>query len=90
MSSVNEILGTIKFECKDSLYKGIHNLVRNEIYFDSDPEELTVSVIPCEELFVLNHRKETEFYNSIRKLMDLNLYFDANPRQLEITLTGGL
>ena len=86
----NDIVGGMKFNCKESFFVGIYNLIRNEVWFDADAEELTVEINPCEELFVLNHKKESDFYSSIKRLSDLNIHFDAYPKLLEITLTGGL
>ena len=85
----NDIVGKMKFKCKASFFAGVYNLIRNEIYFDANAEELIIEINPCEELYVLNHKKESDFYNSIKKLSDLNLHFDAHPNHLEITLTGG-
>ena len=84
-----EAMGRMQYKSKESFFGGIYNLIRDEVYFDANAEELTVEINPSEELYVLNHKKESDFYNSIKKLSDLNLYFDANPNQLEITLTGG-
>lgn len=85
----NDIVGRMKFKDKDGFFAGIYNLTRSEIYFDANAEELSIEINPCEELYVLNHKKESDFYNSIKKLSDLNLHFDAHPNHLEITLTGG-
>tara|TARA_R110000822_G_scaffold20799_1_gene66380 strand:+ start:1706 stop:1972 length:267 start_codon:yes stop_codon:yes gene_type:complete len=84
-----DVVGRMKFKCKERFFVGIYNLIRNEVYFDANAEELTVEINPCEELYILNHKKESDFYNSIKKLSDLNLHFDAHPNHLEITLTGG-